>query len=432
MHRIALLTILLVVAKLITYANGDPVARFSSINRVRNPQPISIPEIRIVREKLKITHVDGYNCFDVTYTFKNESKKDFPEIDYGFPIDYLIIDELETYCFHDDLYTESIYEVGWDERLIKDVSFTFNNSELAFSCSKESVKDISFEINPYDDKEEKLVPVEGINRRWFYTQFSMKPREEATLNVRYKVYANAYTPAMDYSKFFVYYNPREISDEYDRYKLSFINRYCPEGFQIFYDFSPAKHFGENKPYYLEIDIDLSNLDNPMLGSDHTLWYANRMKRFEYNVKADEINPIDLTVYLGESSLNKILNQTIDKLAVSETKYVVTVSDDSIYINFHEPIFVSDLACDIDVISLKQIDAVVTYNDGRQNSYKFERKELNEDSSQELESVLTLLTITDIYDNMSAKNDLKIKSIKLNPVSAPISSVKSIKVIDARF
>ena len=115
-----LMTVVLTSINLIVYGNGNPVASFSSINCVKNPQPLSIPEIAIVREKLKITHEDGYNCFDVTYLFKNESNKDFREIDYGFPIDYLIIDELESYSFHHDLYSESIYEVGWDERLIKE------------------------------------------------------------------------------------------------------------------------------------------------------------------------------------------------------------------------------------------------------------------------------------------------------------------------
>lgn len=303
---------------------------------------------------------------------------------------------------------------------------------MLFNCSKESVKDISFEIDPYDDNEEKLVPVEGINRRWFYTQFSMQPLEEATLNVLYKVYANASTSVSDAYKFFEYYTRAEISDEYGRYNLSFINRYCPDLFQIFYDFSPAKHFGENKPYYLEIDIDLHNLANPIIWSGNTKWYANRVERVEYEVKADEIKPIDLKVLLRESLINKTLNQTIDKLTVPESKYDVTANDDFIYINFHEPIFVSDLACDMDATYVNQIDAVVTFNDGRQNSYRFERNNINKDRDYECENIPALLTITDIHDDMHIKDDLRIKSIKLTLVSAPTSIVKGIKVIDARI
>ncbi len=83
----------LMFAGLSAYANGDPVVKYSSIERVANPEPLTISEIRIVHEQLNITHIDGYNCFDVTYRFKNESSKDFPEIHYGFPVDYLVADE---------------------------------------------------------------------------------------------------------------------------------------------------------------------------------------------------------------------------------------------------------------------------------------------------------------------------------------------------
>lgn len=60
-------------------ANGDPVVEFSSINRVANPEPLSISEISITREIVNISHVGSYNCFDVTYTFKNESDKISPK-----------------------------------------------------------------------------------------------------------------------------------------------------------------------------------------------------------------------------------------------------------------------------------------------------------------------------------------------------------------
>ncbi|MDE6396463.1 MAG: hypothetical protein K2K84_04255, partial [Muribaculaceae bacterium] len=43
-------------------ANGDPVTRYSSIHRLGNPEPLAIPEIRIIKENLVISHEDGYNC----------------------------------------------------------------------------------------------------------------------------------------------------------------------------------------------------------------------------------------------------------------------------------------------------------------------------------------------------------------------------------
>ena len=187
--QILLLVVFLSIG-LFAHANGDPVARFSSINRVANPEPLSIPEINIVHEQINIIHVDGYNCFDVTYTFKNESDKDFPEIHYGFPVDYLVADEQEIYQFTGDYYTESISEIGWNDKLIKDISFTFNGNILAYHSSKESVRDAGFTVETYDGYNDSI-PIDPVNRRWFYTKFAMKPNSKATFNVRYKVYANS-------------------------------------------------------------------------------------------------------------------------------------------------------------------------------------------------------------------------------------------------
>lgn len=164
----------------IAYANGDPVAKFSSVNRVANPEPLSISDIYIIHEKINITHIDGYNCFDITYTFRNKSDKDFPEIHYGFPIDYLVADELETYQFTGDYYSESIAEVGWNEKLIKDITFMFNGEALTFHSSKESVREAGYIVETYEDYNDSI-PVDAVNRRWFYTTFSMKPKAASNI-----------------------------------------------------------------------------------------------------------------------------------------------------------------------------------------------------------------------------------------------------------
>lgn len=178
--RQILLAVIPFLIGLSAYANGDPVAKFSSINRVANPEPLSISEICIIHEQIHITHVDGYNCFDVIYRFKNESDKDFSEIHYGFPIDYLVADEQETYRFTGDYYTESISEIGWNEKLIKDIAFTFNGDILPFHSSKESVREAGFVVEIYDGYRDSI-PVEAVNRRWFYTKFAMGPNAEAIL-----------------------------------------------------------------------------------------------------------------------------------------------------------------------------------------------------------------------------------------------------------
>lgn len=246
------LFVILMMTSVCVYANGDPVARFSSILRAANPVPRSIAEISIVKEKIKITHVDGYNCFDITYTFKNSSEKNFKDIDYGFPIDYLVEDEQETYRFTTDDISESIKEIGWNDRLIKDISFTFNGEELPFHSAKESVREAGLEVDAYGDETDSIY-VDGINRRWFYTKFSMNSLDEATFNVKYKVYANSTVGLYSADNYYSYYTRREENMEFPALDMPFPYRYFDHRFEILYDFTPAKYFGKDSqfPIYIE-------------------------------------------------------------------------------------------------------------------------------------------------------------------------------------
>ena len=80
----------------------------------------------------------------------------------------------------------------------------FNGENLPFHSSKESVREAGYIVETYEDYNDSI-PVDAVNRRWFYTVFSMKPKAEAKLNVRYKVYANSYvgiyTDSYDFSYF---------------------------------------------------------------------------------------------------------------------------------------------------------------------------------------------------------------------------------------
>ena len=95
-----------------------------------------------------------------------------------------------------------------------------------------------------------------------------------------------------------------------------------------------------------------------------------------------------------------------------------------------------MACDIDIAGVNQINAVVTYSDGRRKQYEFKRYEDRRYCSYTCGNIPTLLTVTDIYDDMAAKNDakdvLKIKNIKLSFESVSASALKGVKVVDARF
>ena len=434
----------------ITYANGDPVAKFSSVNRVANPEPLSISDICIIHEKIDITHVDGYNCFDITYTFKNKSDKDFQEINYGFPIDYLVADELETYQFTGDYYSESIAEVGWNEKLIKDIAFTFNGETLSFHSSKESVREAGYIVETYEDYNDSI-PVDAVNRRWFYTAFSMKPKAEAKLNVRYKVYANSsvhiYTDSYDFSYF-----ARKKEDSNDIFNnLPFAYRYFSNRFDILYDFTPAKHFGNGAPFVIDVDINLSNLDSPWIReTDGYYYYVNRIERNIY-VSAQDIKPIDFTVnFRSDRSVNNI-QHLIERFKIPESEFAVKMTADTLYIDFHRPVFVSDLVCDVNTSVINKIHSIIEYADGQEKQYGYAIQDISgySKSDNRIKSPI-LLTITDLYQDGITwgeecidfvpqidgfdKDSFKIKRIKLVfDTDAPQTLLfEKVNVLDTRF
>ena len=432
------------------YANGDPVAKFSSVNRVANPEPLSISEICIIHEKIDISHIDGYNCFDITYTFKNMSDKDFSEIHYGFPIDYLVADELETYGFIDVSLSESISEVGWNEKLIKDIAFMLDGEALPFHSSKESVREAGYIVETYEGYNDTILE-EGVNRRWFYTTFSMRPYAEAKLNVCYKVYANSfvglYTDKYDFSYF-----TREKDDSNGIINnLPFAYRYFTGRFDILYDFTPAKHFGNGAPFTIDVDINLSNLESPCIrGTDGYSYYANRIKRYIY-VSAQNIKPIDLNVNFQSDRSDSNIRRLVDRFKLPEYEFETTVNADTLSIDFHRPMFVSDLVCDINASVISKIHSFIEYADGNGKQYEYSIQDISAYSEYDyrIKSPI-LLTITDLYQDVIMRNEdridfvsqnedfdkdcFKIKRIKLvfDTESKQKPLCKNVSVLDTRF
>ena len=430
------------------YANGDPVAKFSSVNRVANPEPLSISEIYITSEQINITHIDGYNCFDVTYTLKNKSDKNFPEINYGFPIDYLVADELETYRFTDEYYSESIYEIGWNEKLIKDIEFTYNGAKLPFHSSKESVRESELLIET-DGVDSDSIPIHAINRRWFYTAFAMSPYAEATLNVRYKVYANSYVD-LGWDTYDFSYFARKTNGDNNYYgNIPFAYRYFTDKFKILYDFAPAKHFGNDTPYGIDVDIDLSNLDNPCIRTDDGYYcYTSHIQKYIYD-KVSSSKPIDLTVSFKSDHSEKSLTRIINQLKIPETEFEINMTGDTVSVAFHKPMFVSDVVCDIDADSVKSINSLIEYADGSKKEYIYEPVKKHNKIDRRIKSPV-LLTITDLYNDGIIrsgnsfefvsqtsgfdKDKFKIKNIKLvfNTDSITDTVCRGLTVLDCRF
>ena len=433
-------------------ANGDPVVMYSSVQRVANPEPLSISEIKIVHEQLNVTHVDGYNCFDVTYHFKNESGKDFPEIHYGFPIDYLVSDEQETFRMENDHMTESIYETGWNDGLIKDVSFVFDGRELPCHCAKESVREAGYEVEIYDGGEAgDSIPTDAVNRRWFYTRFSMKPRSEARFNVRYKVYANSRISLYGDRYGFSLY-PRHSAEGEPVFNHPLAYRYFATQFTILYDFTPARHFGNGEPYVLDVDIDFSNLNSPVIAFGDYECSISGLGRNHY-VWTQELKPINLTICFSGTREKEDVERKIEPFLIPGNKYVLHKTAEQVVVDFHEPAFVSDLACDIDTAQIQSIDATITYLDGRERKYRYERAKEHTGFWAPRVQAPVLLTVTDLYhDGMGWSEDIdyyanktgefdneefKIKNITLHfnidkTVFAGKSPFGGIRPLDTRF
>lgn len=422
-------------------ANGDPVVEFSSINRVANPEPLSISEISITREIVNISHIGSYNCFDVTYTFKNESDKNFPEINYGFPIDYTVADEHEIYQLTDaDQYSESMVETGWNKGLIKDVAFTFNGKSLPFHSSKESVRQAGFSIENYGDEADTTY-IAGINRRWYYTTFAIGPNSEATFNVRYTVYANSSIALGDDYSNFSYYAQKFEDGEYTGPVVSFASRYFTDNFIILYDFTPAQHFGDGKAYPTYLNIDLSNLDNAFVAADDRYhFYVDRIEKYFFS-SPREMEPVKLKIYYDSDRSEAKVRQFIEQFQIPGNAYTVKPEANAITIDFPTPKFVTEIACDLDTTKLRDIDAVVEYADCRQKHFRYETRDISDYhmADTRIKSPL-LLTITDMYQTLNPHFSDKspadaagmlIKRIRLSFDSPNSNPLKSLTPLDSR-
>ncbi len=270
-------------------ANGDPVVHYSSLNRAGNPMPLNIEEVVIERENLHVSHSGGYNIFHVEYLLRNESDRAINNINYGFPIDYYVgANDDETPVLMDDDISESMYEIGWCNDMIRDVSFCFNEEKLTFHSAKESVRPYEYQVDFDDDlneTESEFSP--GIMRRWFYTQFSIPARSKCILVVTYSVYAASEVDLFSFLS----------SPAASRYKSYSVSNKTEAGqvFFIDYDFQPAEHWGAGIIESLYITIDLSGFSNPCLKMDGYYFSTKELARYETNCLAKNIEPIKLLI-----------------------------------------------------------------------------------------------------------------------------------------
>ncbi len=312
------------------------------------------------------------------------------------------------------------------------------------------MREAGYIVETYEDYNDSI-PVDAVNRRWFYTVFSMKPKAEAKLNVRYKVYANSYVGIYTDSYDFSYFARKKKDSNVILNNLPFAYRYFSNRFDILYDFTPAKHFGNGTPFVIDVDINISNLKNPWIrDADGYYYYVNRIERNIY-VSAQDIKPINFTVNFQSDRSENNIQRLIDKFRIPESEFATYMTADTLYFDFHRPIFVSDLVCDIDASVIRRIHSLIEYADGHAKRYEYDMQGISgySKSDNRIKSPI-LLTITDLYQDGITwseecidfvhqkdgfdKDSFKIKRIKLvfdtDVPQKPLC--KKVKVLDTRF
>ena len=246
--------------------NGGPVRPISSLSYSRCPVGQHIPEVQLVHEKLDITPLGRYSLIEVRYTLRNQSDKSLENIHYGFPVDYYGSGACRSVEYRDFWWDKASVVEGWSDAYVRKVSFALNGTHLSYQCSADSLirPRRSFdEIQVTQAKKDSLMDdlAEGyiletghdtntilrylaipehnifryeseIYRRWYYTTFSIGPRQEVELLVRYQII-----------------NDGDIEEEFAHTIFVPIEAY----YGLYYDFSPAAYWGNGKANHIEIN-----------------------------------------------------------------------------------------------------------------------------------------------------------------------------------
>jgi len=218
MKKILLSLLTLALLPAMAHANGDPVISYSASIRSCNPIPLKVTEVQVVREDLDISIAIPYSAVRVAYRLKNNSGKDI-HVDYGFPVDFSGKAD-GPYGFDGNDMNESLQEVGVADRAVRNVRFRLDGAERPWTRADEVVKTgITYE----DEETGQSIEIEEY-RLWTYTVLDIPAGETVVLEVEYEVLSNWETAL-------------------GALQGSPLSRYYPSSGDFYYDFSPAKHWG---------------------------------------------------------------------------------------------------------------------------------------------------------------------------------------------
>lgn len=218
-----LIVILSTVPLSFAWGNGGGIYLTSSAFRSGNPICREIKDVDLMSEKLVINILpDGYCEVTVKYVLWNRSDKDYLDIDYGFPIDYLS-------------------SVDNDENLIiKNIHFSCNGETLNFSKSESALisRNGLEQLEPIgmgaDGDNQRLFDEYEVFRIWYYTKFDVEKYSLVDLEVRYS------------------YRSLQLDDQSPMpmdYPAQVVG-------QLLYDFSPASGWGDGiiRDFYMEVNF----------------------------------------------------------------------------------------------------------------------------------------------------------------------------------
>lgn len=199
------------------FGNGMGVYAISSAVRSSDPICREIKDITLLSEKLYINLKSGKSEIAVKYVLWNDSDKDYDDIDYAFPIDYVIVGQW--------------YKLP----RIKRVEFFCNDKPLEFTQSQDTLiaqSDLDSIKSLFEDF---FFDARNLCRRWYYTKFSIKKQSFAYLEVKYTL------------------SNLLLSDGASPLNIPDFN--TSDQYSLVYDFSPASSWGDGiiRDFYVEIN-----------------------------------------------------------------------------------------------------------------------------------------------------------------------------------
>lgn len=220
-----------------TIANGGGVWIDSPVWSVGNPVFRNIPEVNILSERLYIKL--GYNHSDikVKYILWNNSDKNFTDVHYAFPVDFMNGD-----------YERYNGSSGWIQPPVNYIEFVANGKPLPHTSDPEVYLDTLTTENATKYALPTGVPgyiAQTLHRKWFYTKITITHQSFLTLEVNYSVNSPCYGDG-------------DAPFEFDEGEVNFLN----------YDFSPASHWGNGVIGDFYVQLDASELE--LAGANPTI------------------------------------------------------------------------------------------------------------------------------------------------------------------